>query len=85
MIGDLRPMINSGFIKDNNENWVTDFMSNLGIAKALYVEVYGVLDGLKFACDRSIKKLMININSMYIKIPLLQQNPQDSAHNSVAR
>jgi hypothetical protein len=52
-----------GLLRNSNGQWLGGFSRHLGTCTAYIAELWGVLDGLKFAYVRGFKKIELHIDS----------------------
>ena len=55
-----------GVLRNQTSHWISGFIANFGICSSVKAELLALLQGLRMAWSRGVKKLLIEIDSMIV-------------------
>ncbi|KAH9685693.1 putative ribonuclease H protein [Citrus sinensis] len=71
-----------GLIRDSNGNWLMGFTVNLGMCSVLSAELWGLLHGLRVACDHGFRRLQVGVENKSI-VHLLERAHPSANENAI--
>lgn len=80
--GNPGPAVGGGIFRGTRGEWLYGFAENMGCCTSVKAELKAVFQGLRIACDRGIKKLWVQSNSI-VTMGILKDNMVTNSEHAI--